>query len=208
MTYFSSIFKSVAEALCSSQSVAPIDYETPTLESTLAWMRDLHRHEWDGGLDVPYADHPEAAMDLFVQLYPEASEEEKMAVLLHDVKENCGVRDSDLHARHYSARTISMVDHMTRGKLIKAPYQMKVNRIIRTGDEALICAKLSDTLHNRLKLMSGRLAMSDPPRYERLVQKYTKSINSFCEALGRDPQDVIALIGPETGYAAVPGFDT
>lgn len=206
MGYLVKALEAAVEVAVSHLNLRP-SQPLPTYDSTVEWITELHAHQWDDAFDLPYHTHPVGAAMIYQRLYPEASDEEIQAVLLHDTKDDAGVTDDDLIEKRYSARTIWMVDMMSKERPKILTYEQRIEAIIETGDRPLMFAKLADNLHNRSRQMTGHLAQTDPERHARLIPKHTNSINMLCAALGLDPYEAISAIGPETQFAQVPGFE-
>lgn len=174
--------------------------QTPTYESTVDWITDIHKQQWDSAFDMPYHFHPIRAAGIYQELCAlkgvEVTDEEVFAVLLHDSKEDGDVEDKDFRERGYKERTIDMVGALSKPKGVDLPYEQIIGAIIDTGDEQFILGKLADNLDNISRQMTGRMAVSDPPRAWKLISKYKKSIPMLCEAAGIKLEDAMVIVDP------------
>ena len=140
----------------------------PTITSALALAISAHDRQMTKGGD-PYWTHLVAVMQL---LPADASDDLKIAALLHDIIEDTPITSDDLRAEGYSERTIDLVETVTRPEGDdRATYIEWIQQIIDTGDRDAITLKLADNRHN---MMPERIAKL--PEEERgILRRYQKS---------------------------------
>lgn len=148
----------------------------PTIAETIAYIQKAHAGQVTKGGE-PYWTHPVAVMDL---LPSGATDDERHAALLHDVIEDCGVTVRDLEVAGYSARTIELVQALSRPYGDGRPSYMEwITSIAASGDRGLIHIKLADNEHNSQPDRIARL-----PESERgITRRYERSMALLREAL-------------------------
>lgn len=127
-----------------------------TLDDTRALVRRLFEGVTDKG-GRPYHEHCER-VEAF--LPAEATEDERHAALLHEVIEDTGTTSADLLGLGYSARTVHLVERLSR-KPEDGPYLDWIGSVAASGDRGLILIKLAD---NRDNGDPARIAALPPER--------------------------------------------
>ena len=82
----------------------------PTLEDAIALAAQKHKGQRDKA-DAPYILHPLRVMGF---LGAEASEDERIVAVLHDVPEDCGVSFEELAKLEYSPQVLAALELVTR----------------------------------------------------------------------------------------------
>jgi hypothetical protein len=142
------------------------DMPMPTIEETIAFIRDkAHAGQVDKA-GKPYYQHPVAVMG---NLPAHASLEVKLAALLHDVIEDTPYKRSDLEAMGYSKATLDIVELVTKQSHGEQPYIDKIKAIIASGNEGAILVKYADMKEN---MNPQRLALLDEQTREKFIEKY------------------------------------
>ena len=95
-----------------------------TLEDAIIYATNAHRGQRDKA-GQPYITHPLRVMN---NLGLDASLDEQMAALLHDVVEDCGVTLDDLRAAGFPPVVIKAVDHLTKNEEGERDYQKAIER--------------------------------------------------------------------------------
>ncbi len=113
-----------------------------TLEDTLIFAAQKHNGQRDKA-GKPYITHPLRVLN---NLGLNASLEEQMAALLHDVVEDCGVSLEDLRAEGFPETVVVAVDHLTKNDEGKRDYQKAIERAAL--DPIAIKVKLADLTDN------------------------------------------------------------
>lgn len=153
----------------------------PIIEETIAFIRKAHAGQLTK-IGEPYWTHPVAVMDL---LPPEATEDERLAALLHDVIEDTRTTADDLRRMGYSERTIALVESLTRPEGSNRPSYMDwINGIAASGDRGLMRIKLADNEHNSDQVRVAKLT----PELQQRNRRYQKSMIVLRDAL-RDGRD-------------------
>jgi len=96
----------------------------PNLEDALLFAAQKHRGQTDKS-GQPYIFHPIRVME---NLGTGASDEERMAALLHDVVEDCGVSLDDLRRAGFPAPVVEAVDFLTKTPEGERDYQFAIER--------------------------------------------------------------------------------
>ena len=97
----------------------------PTLEDTLAFALQKHLGQQDKA-GLPYIFHPIRVME---NLGRDAGEDERMAALLHDVVEDCGVSLDDLRAQGFPDDVVDAVDLLTKNAEGQDDYRKAIERV-------------------------------------------------------------------------------
>ena len=126
----------------------------PDIEDTIAFIKEAHagQMDWTG---AEYWQHPVAVMNLLPE---DATLEEKLAALLHDVVEDTDHTIVTLRDRGYPEEVLTILDLVTRDKADGRSYMVWVRAIVASGNRGAIRVKLADNRHN-----------SDPARIRELV---------------------------------------
>jgi (p)ppGpp synthase/HD superfamily hydrolase len=145
----------------------------PTIEETIAFIRTAHEGQTDKA-GAPYWRHPVSVME---RLGPEASEDDKLAALLHDVMEDTHHSADDLRARGYSEAVIDTVRLLTKPKGV--PYLDCIRAIAESGNVSAIRIKIADNEDNS---DPARVALL-PPEQRGGQERYAKSLAILRAAL-------------------------
>ncbi len=144
----------------------------PTLEDTLIFAAQKHRGQTDKA-GQPYIFHPIRVME---NLGADASDEEKMAALLHDVVEDCGVSLDDLRGVGFSESVVVAVDHLTKTPEGERDYQKAIERAAKNPIARKV--KIADLTDN---MRLDRIAHPSEKDFER-IKKYRRA-KEFLESL-------------------------
>jgi (p)ppGpp synthase/HD superfamily hydrolase len=148
----------------------------PTIGETIDHIRLLHAGQLTKAGE-PYWTHPVAVMCL---LPADATDDERIAALLHDVIEDCGCSAGMLRDSGYSHRTVDLVQALSRPVGANRPtYSEWIASIIASGDRGLMQIKLADNRHNS---MPDRIAAL-PPSERSIVKRYETSQAALRAAL-------------------------
>jgi len=147
----------------------------PTIEETIAFIVQAHAGQTDkSGKD--YHHHPIAVMNRL----PDDDVELRLAALLHDVLEDTPYKRSDLAALGYSARTLDIVEHVTKVPGDVRSYGEKISALIASGDKDAMRLKLADMSEN---MDPERLALLPPEKRAFFLEKYTEPLAALRAAL-------------------------
>jgi (p)ppGpp synthase/HD superfamily hydrolase len=139
----------------------------PTIEQTIEFIRSAHAGQTDKG-GQPYWQHPVAVMR---RLGPAASENEKMAALLHDVIEDTGTTAEDLRGLGYPEEVIEAVSLLSRPHGVA--YLNWIRSIAASGNQTAIRVKIADNEEN-----SDPARVAAFPAADRgLVNRYHRSLS-------------------------------
>lgn len=138
----------------------------PTLESTLEFATEKHRGQTDKA-GRPYIFHPIRVME---NLGPDASDEERVAALLHDVVEDCSVSLGDLRDAGYPEAVVTAVDHLTKDAEGERDYSKAIERAAR--NPMALRVKIADLTDNSRTDRIPHPAQEDEERLE----KYKKAL--------------------------------
>lgn len=148
----------------------------PSIDDTVAFIRRAHDGQTTKGGE-PYWTHPVAVMELLPR---DATDDERHAALLHDVIEDCGMTGDDLRAAGYSARTVFLVEGLSRPEGASRPSYMDwIRSIAASGDRGLIRIKLADNEHNSQPDRIAKL----PPEQRDIAKRYERSMRVLRAAL-------------------------
>jgi len=145
----------------------------PTLETTLEFATRKHKGQTDKA-GRPYIFHLIRVME---NLGPDASDEERMAALLHDVVEDCGVSLGDLRDAGYPEAVVTAVDHLTKNAEGERDYFKAIERAAR--NPMALRVKIADLSDNSRRERIPNLTKADEERLE----KYAQSLK-FLRSLG------------------------
>ena len=156
----------------------------PDYETTLGFIRDLHEGEHDK-VGKPYHSHPErVAEDYLPQLWPEADEDTRMAALLHDVIEDCGVTKDDLREEGYSERCIEMVHLLSKPEGDQRSYEEVIDDLIASNNKNAMIIKMADNMDNLAWHRLEGLYKIDPDKAKNLFERYNASLQKLSQATG------------------------
>ena len=148
----------------------------PTIDETISFITAAHGGPKGQGRH-DYFHHP---IDVMNRLPPGTDDDVRLAALLHDVIEDTAYTRSDLEQLGYSARTLDIVDVVTKsGEAL--PYGARILKVIATANTGAMRLKLADIEAN-----------TDPKRLEKLPSdlraklavKYDGAAAMLKEALG------------------------
>lgn len=153
----------------------------PTIEQTKAFIKQAFGSKTDKGGE-PYYLHPIAVMESLPETLKPIDIEVKLAALLHDVVDDCGVSISQLEARGYTKRTLDIVQLLSKRRpdstIDNRPYKEQIDSIINSGNEDAILVKYADMFQNT---RPDRLAKSGARH--RLEAKYKEPMQELAEAV-------------------------
>ncbi len=144
----------------------------PALEDTLIFVAQKHRGQTDKA-GQPYIFHPIRVME---NVGTDASDEEKMAALLHDVVEDCHVALDDLRAEGFPEAVVVAVDHLTKNEESERDYQKAIERAARNPIARKV--KIADLTDN---MRLDRIEEPSEKDVER-IEKYRRA-KEFLESL-------------------------
>ena len=145
---------------------------------SLEQTRDLMRRAHAGQVDKagqPYHTHPERVLERLLRRFPEASESEQHAALLHDVLEDTEISAEDLAAAGYSREVIDLVSWLTR-----PPGTSYLEWMAQLGENAPLGAlrvKLADNADN-----SDPVRLAALPEHERGLSRRYEQARAILEA--------------------------
>jgi (p)ppGpp synthase/HD superfamily hydrolase len=118
-------------------------------------------------IGVPYWKHPVSVMN---RLGPDASDDEKLVALLHDVIEDTHYTAADLLAMGYPANVVEAVVLLTKPDDDTRPYAVMIDELVATGNAMAMRVKIADNEDNLdpervAKLPADKRHLSE--RYER-----------------------------------------
>lgn len=144
----------------------------PTLEDAIILAAQKHRGQFDKA-GKPYILHPLRVMQ---NLGPRATDDERLAALLHDIVEDCDVSFDDLRAHGFPEAVVVAVQHLTKTEAEQNDYVAAIRRAAQNPIARRV--KLADLTDN---LDMSRLPNPTPKDYERL-EKYREA-KAFLEGL-------------------------
>ena len=143
----------------------------PTLEDAIVLAAQKHKGQVDKA-GAPYILHPLRVMNFLAR---EASQDERIVAVLHDVPEDCGVSFEDLAAWGYSPQVLEALELVTRRA--DETYQEFIERLSPNSMARRV--KMCD-LRDNMDL--SRIAQVTERDLER-IERYNKAMR-FLEALG------------------------
>ncbi|SFF21066.1 HD domain-containing protein [Nitrosomonas sp. Nm166] len=117
------------------------------IEYTVALIKQLHAGQTDQA-GKPYANHPRRVAQNVRRLFPNCSDDVVIAAQLHDVIEDCGIKEADLRQKNYSPACIEMVFLVTKNPEDKRDYQEVINDLIASGNQGAMMIKIADNMDN------------------------------------------------------------
>lgn len=135
------------------------------------WMRVprlaavLHAGQVDKA-GQPYIDHLRRVTEILGRRWPDATQDDIDAAWLHDAIEDTSATGADLLAAGVSARTVEIVEALTRPE--GPAYLEWIEAIARAGDQSVIRVKLADNEDNRDPARVAAL----PGAAERVAKRY------------------------------------
>ena len=143
----------------------------PTLEDAIALAAQKHKGQIDKA-GAPYILHPLRVMNF---LGSEASQDERIVAVLHDVPEDCGVSFEDLAAWGYSPQVLEALELVTRRP--SETYEEFIERLSPSPIARRV--KMCDLRDNMDLSRIAQVTERDLAR----IEKYKKAM-AFLEALG------------------------
>jgi (p)ppGpp synthase/HD superfamily hydrolase len=151
------------------------------LEETRVYVRKLHAGHLDQ-LGRPYHQHLERVLDHLVRLFPDATQDMRLAALLHGCVEEKKTTLDTLRAAGYSENVIEMVAWNTRPRGTGAPaYLDWIQRLADHAPIAAIKIKIADNEDNN---DPRRIAML-PPQQRNVGDFYARARIILDRALER-----------------------
>lgn len=138
----------------------------PTIEQTIDFIIAAHEGQTDK-IGEPYWRHPVSVME---RLGPAATNDEKLAALLHDIVEDTQHSLDDLRDLGYSEAVVEAVRILTKPHGI--PYLECIRAIAASGNKIAIRVKIADNEDN-----------SDPRRVSLLPHKQRDFSQRYAESL-------------------------
>lgn len=152
------------------------------IEKTIEFIKKAHEGQVDKA-GLPYYTHPIRVMNLLPE---DASLEEKLVALLHDVIEDTHLEAHDLYEAGYSETIINAVRIITRYDDTKhLTYQEWIDFIISTGNTIAMRVKLADNLDNMSEDRIDKLPNEELKERVRsmIINRYSKSSTKLKKAL-------------------------
>lgn len=148
----------------------------PTIGETVDFIMSVHAGQVTKAGE-PYWTHPVAVMALLPR---DATNDERLAALLHDVIEDTPFDEQDLIDRGYSERVVSIVKALSRPEgENRSTYMDWIRRLAESRDQEVIRVKLADNMHN-----SDHARIAALPEAERgIVKRYKRSMRILRDAL-------------------------
>lgn len=140
------------------------------ISETINFIQVAHEGQLYG--ELPYFLHPIKVADNILN----ATENEYLAALLHDVVEDTDYTVSDI-AEGWNTEVADIVALLTKDDSLS--YEDNISRIIDSGNVSAMLVKYSDNQINQ----RGDKSSMKPERAERLSKKYEISINRLFTAL-------------------------
>lgn len=138
----------------------------------VGYAAELHSGQVDKA-DLPYITH---CVRVMMRLPRDATDDERVAALLHDSLEDCGISVEDLLSCGVSKEAASLVEALTRGQY--ESYEAFISRISLSGRSA-IRIKIADIEDN---LCPRRMSLLLPADKERLIRKYANALDILAKA--------------------------
>jgi (p)ppGpp synthase/HD superfamily hydrolase len=145
-----------------------------TVDTTLSFVRRVFADRVDKG-GKPYADH---CLRVMKALPAGATDDERMAALLHDVVEDTDWTLDQLSEAGWPRMTVAMVGYLTRSPE-SGTYMDYIHRIAASGDPGLIAIKLADNADNSDPVRIAAL----PPEERGIVKRYERARRVLLDAL-------------------------
>ena len=152
--------------------------KSPDFYETLEFIKEAHKDQVYAG--QPYWIHPYTVATILTTLWPNATEEERVAALLHDVVEDTPYEYQDLLDMGYPQEVIDMLELLSRDKE-KETYKEFINRTATSGNKGAIRVKISDNRANSLPQNVESL----PEEKRSIVKRYEKAMVVLYDALAR-----------------------
>jgi (p)ppGpp synthase/HD superfamily hydrolase len=140
----------------------------PTIADTVALVRAAHAGQVDKA-GVPYHTHPERVLARLLSRWPDATEDQQHAALLHDVVEDTAVTPAALMILGYGFEVFRIVCDVTKTPGDKTPYLDQIARLARNCGVGTVRVKWAD---NRDNADHARLALLPEGQRVMLAAKY------------------------------------
>jgi len=143
------------------------------IQDTIDFIRQAFAGQIDKG-GKPVHEHSERVYRNLITRWPDASEDEQHAALLHDVLEDTHYTVADLQGMGYSDETIEIVSWVTHlpDPKHQQTYQEYIQQIANDGPIGAIKVKISDNQDNN---SWDRLSYLPPKTIVRLFKKYGRA---------------------------------
>ena len=139
---------------------------TATLNDALILAARNHRNQFDKA-GKPYILHP---LRVMFNLGLNASENERIAAILHDIVEDTPISLENLRELGYAEEVVEAVDHLTKNAQGEADYQKAIERV--SQNRIAIKVKIADLTDN-----------SDLSRIENPTEKDRARLEKYARAL-------------------------
>ena len=144
---------------------------TATIEDAIAYAAQKHKGQKDK-VGAAYIYHP---LNVMRRL---KTDEERIAGVLHDVVEDCGVTLAELRELGYSSTVADALDFLSKRPEEEDNYEAFIDRI-KDGPILAIKVKLADLADN----MDPSRPMEDNEKNRKRVTKYQRAFDILTEAL-------------------------
>lgn len=158
----------------------------PTVKETIAFMIAFHGDQKDKS-GVPYFYHPARVM---IRLGPDATDNERIAALLHDVIEDTETTFDDLEGLGYSEEVLKIVNLLT--KRDAETHKSYIFRIVGSGNTSAMKIKLADMYDN------SNLARAEACADSEVRETILSMINSRYRPAIRFVRESLATLGEDT----------
>ena len=156
--------------------------QTPSLKQTKIWVTELHKDQRDKA-GQPYIGHVLRVFNMLCEAFPDASDHDRHAALLHDVVEDCGVTFHDLEEKGYSVETIKAVEAVTKSPADGLTYMERIEKLANEGPIGAIQIKICDLTDNsdpqRLLKLPFEKATSLDKRYQKALSILKARLSSL-----------------------------
>lgn len=149
---------------------------SPSIADTIDYAKKIHNDMKDKNGDYLYRHLIRVATNLR-KIYPDAPDDVVVAALLHDSIEDSLVTKEELREMGFSNRTVDLVIAVARPREDKGSYIEYIQGIIDQGDRDALMLKIADNMDNMDPQRIAAVRDSDPSTADRLLRKYTKSLN-------------------------------
>lgn len=146
-------------------------------EQTLEFIKKAHDGQFDKGGN-PYWIHP---YEVSLFLGTNASDDEKLTALLHDVVEDTEYSFLNLEEMGYSTNVIDALKLLTRDKSTGMSYFQWIEYIVSSGNLTALKVKYADNLHNSLPWRIAQL----PKENQSIINRYSRARQILGEALAK-----------------------
>jgi (p)ppGpp synthase/HD superfamily hydrolase len=144
---------------------------TPTIEDAIAFAAQKHKGQKDK-IGAAYIYHP---LNVMRRL---ETDEERIAGVLHDIVEDCGVTLADLRELGYNDTVVGALDYLSKRPEEEDDYEAFIDRI-KQGPVLAIKVKLADLADN----MDPTRRTEDNEKTRKRLVKYQRAVDILTEAL-------------------------